>query len=51
MLNTILAIAIMALGGYMMFAQLQKGKRCTEAVTAVIVGRETFSKAIIGHAG
>ena len=40
MLNIILAVAILALGGYMMFAQLQKGKRCSEAATAVIVGRE-----------
>ena len=42
-------IAMIVMGGYMAYNQLTRGRHCTQAVTATVVGRET--KRVRGRRG
>ena len=41
MATILISILMLALGGYMVFSQLQKDRRCSQPATATVVGRET----------
>lgn len=38
---TVVYILMIVLGGFMVYLQIGKGRKCTEEATAVVVGRET----------
>lgn len=42
MLSIILYIALIGLGGYMAYSQLQKDRRCSQPATGTVVGRDTM---------